>query len=119
MWPLGGFHRILGPGGRVLVLVPAHQSLYSAMDEAIEHRKRYAGAEVRELLELAGFDVERLAPFNRLGVVGWSVNRWTGRRSISHMQVSAFRLMMPIARVLERAESLKGLSWVAVARKVE
>jgi hypothetical protein len=87
------------------------------MDEAIEHRKRYEGAEVRELLELAGFDVERLAPFNRLGVMGWSVNRWAGRRSISRMQVSAFRLMMPIARVLERAEGLKGLSWIGIARK--
>jgi hypothetical protein len=103
----------------VLVLVPAHQSLYSAMDEAIEHRKRYEGAEVWELLERAGFDVERLTPFNRLGVVGWSVNRWRGRTSISQVQVSAFRFMMPIARVLERAEGLKGLSWVAVARKVE
>jgi glycosyltransferase involved in cell wall biosynthesis len=116
---VAGFHRILGPGGRVLVLVPAHQSLYSAMDEAIEHRKRYEDGEVRELLELAGFEVERIVPFNRLGVVGWSVNRRTGRTSISQMQVSAFRLMMPIARALERAEGLKGLSWVAVARKVE
>ncbi|MDQ5816008.1 MAG: glycosyltransferase [Actinomycetota bacterium] len=112
-----GFHRILQPGGRALILVPAHGSLYSAMDKAIEHRQRYEGPDLRQLLEDAGFEVERLSQFNRLGVVGWSVNRWTGRTSISHLQVFAFRLMLPLARVLERARKLRGLSWIAVARK--
>jgi hypothetical protein len=42
-----------------------------------------------------------------------------GRRSISRIQVSAFRLMMPLARALEQAEGMRGLSWIAVARKVE
>jgi len=114
-----GFHRVLGPGGRVLILVPADPSLYSAMDEAIHHRKRYEEAELRQLLEHAGFEVERVKPFNRLGVVGWSVNRWTGRTSISSAQASAFRLMMPLARTLEQVDGLPGLSWIAVGRKTE
>jgi SAM-dependent methyltransferase/GT2 family glycosyltransferase len=114
-----GFHRVLKPGGRALILVPAGRALYSAMDRAIEHRRRYEPEELRELLEQAGFHVERLAPFNRLGVVGWSVNRWTGRTSISRLQVFAFRLLMPVARTLEQADGLPGLSWISVARKVE
>jgi SAM-dependent methyltransferase len=112
-----GFYRILRPGGRALILVPAHGSLYSAMDKAIEHRQRYEGPELRELLEDAGFEVERLSQFNRLGIVGWSVNRWMGRMTISRSQVFAFRLMMPLARVLERVQKLPGLSWIVVARK--
>jgi hypothetical protein len=87
------------------------------MDRAIEHRRRYEREDVVQLLEGAGFEIERLSPFNRLGVVGWSVNRWTGRITISRMQVFAFRLLMPIARILERADGLPGLSWIAVARK--
>ena len=112
-----GFHRVLRPGGKALILVPAHGSLYSAMDKAIEHRQRYEGPDLRTLLEDAGFEVERLSQFNRLGVVGWSVNRWVGRTSISRSQVFAFRLMMPLARALEQARKLRGLSWIAVARK--
>jgi hypothetical protein len=59
-----------------------------------------------------------MEPFNRLGVLGWSVNRWAGRTSISPAQVSAFRLMLPLARSLERVDRLPGLSWIAVGRKV-
>jgi glycosyltransferase involved in cell wall biosynthesis len=112
-----GFHRVLQPGGRALIIVPAHGSLYSAMDKAIEHRQRYEGAALRELLEDAGFEVERLSQFNRLGVIGWSFDRLVARTSISRPQVFVFRLMMPLARVLERVRRLPGLSWVAVARK--
>ena len=112
-----GFHRVLAPGGRALILVPAGRARYSAMDRAIEHRRRYEREDVVHLLEGAGFEIERLSAFNRLGVLGWSVNRWTGRITISRMQVFAFRLLMPIARILERADDLPGLSWIAVARK--
>jgi SAM-dependent methyltransferase len=112
-----GFHRVLGPGGKALILVPAHPRLYSAMDAAIEHRQRYDEPQLRALLEDAGFEIERLSQFNRLGVVGWTVNRWTGRTTISRWQVFVFRLMMPGARAMERLRRLPGLSWIAIARK--
>ena len=112
-----GFHRILQDGGRALILVPAGARLFSPMDEVIQHRRRYERSDVVELLEGAGFTIERIQPFNRLGVVGWSVNRWMGRTTISAAQVSAFRLMMPLARTLERVNGLPGLSWIAIGRK--
>lgn len=112
-----GFSRMLVPGGRALILVPAHAWLFSAMDEAIGHRKRYEAAGLRRLLEMAGFEIERLHEFNRLGVVGWSINRLTRRTSISRQQVFAFRMMLPLARSLERVDRLPGLSLIAIARK--
>jgi SAM-dependent methyltransferase len=52
-------HRILRSGGRLVVTVPAHPRLWSAMDEAIGHRRRYTRAVAREQVEAAGFDVVR------------------------------------------------------------
>ena len=114
---VAGFHRVLEPGGRALILVPAHQSLYSPMDEAINHRRRFARDDLVALLEGAGFEVERISAFNRLGVLGWSVNRWVGRTTIGRTQIAAFRMLLPLARRLEGIDGLPGLSWIAVGRK--
>lgn len=50
--------RILEPGGRLFVTVPAYQWLYSADDEAAGHFRRYTAASLRRALEAAGFRVE-------------------------------------------------------------
>lgn len=49
----------LKPGGRLLISVPAHQRKYGRSDELVGHVRRYEKAQLRELLERAGFkDVE-------------------------------------------------------------
>ena len=37
-------HAALAPGGRLLLLVPAHEWLYGAIDRAIDHHRRYERA---------------------------------------------------------------------------
>jgi len=49
--------RILEPGGRLIVNVPAHPWLWSAADEALGHVRRYTRASLRAELEAAGFEV--------------------------------------------------------------
>src|SRR5690606_7082624 len=114
---LAGFHRVLRPGGYALILVPAHPRLFSAADEALEHRKRYTEAVLRHELESAGFEVDSVRQFNRLGVLGWWVNKQTQRTSISPWQARMFSFLLPLARLIEQVEALPGLSLIAVARK--
>jgi SAM-dependent methyltransferase len=52
--------RVLKPGGRMLVAVPAFGFLWSEHDEALQHRRRYTGRELTAKLELTGFRVEQL-----------------------------------------------------------
>jgi glycosyltransferase involved in cell wall biosynthesis len=114
---LEGFHRALRPGGHVLVLVPAHDWLFSDADAALEHRKRYTQSEVVELLDSSGFEMVRCNEFNRLGVLGWWVNKVLGRTTITKWQARVFGYMLPIARLVERIKVLPGLSIVAIARR--
>jgi SAM-dependent methyltransferase len=53
----------LRPGGRLLLTVPAHQSLWSYADEYGGHYRRYSSGQLRAALEGAGFRVEHQTQF--------------------------------------------------------
>ncbi len=112
-----GFFEVLVPGGRACILVPAGPELFSPADEAMGHHRRYDADGLRRLLSDAGFVVESVRPFNRLGVWGWRINRRLGRSGIGRLQARVFSLLVPIARLVDRWGWGSGLSLVAVARK--
>lgn len=47
--------RVLKPGGRLLLTVPAYQFLWSLHDQALYHRRRYRRRELRMQIRQAGF----------------------------------------------------------------
>jgi SAM-dependent methyltransferase len=60
---LRDMHRMLRPGGRVILTVPANQWLWSEFDEASDHCRRYDRKELREKLRVAGFTSIFVSPF--------------------------------------------------------
>jgi len=76
--------RILEPGGRLFLTVPAYQALFSADDRAAGHFRRYTAATLSRVLGEAGFAVERstyLFWFLPLPVfLLRTVPSWLGRR---------------------------------------
>jgi SAM-dependent methyltransferase len=58
--------RVLVPGGRLLIRLPAFELLRGHHDEAVHGRRRYTAGEVRALVEQAGFEVERLSYVNSI-----------------------------------------------------
>ena len=60
---LGDAHALLAPGGRLLLTVPAHQTLWSYFDESAHHCRRYSAAELREKMVRAGYGIEMLTEF--------------------------------------------------------
>lgn len=56
-------HRVLTPGGCFIATVPAYGFLWSEHDEALHHRRRYTGYELRNKLTRTGFEVERCSFF--------------------------------------------------------
>jgi SAM-dependent methyltransferase len=49
----------LAPGGLLVATVPAYSSLWSSHDVRLGHRRRYRRRQLRDLLESAGFRIER------------------------------------------------------------
>jgi SAM-dependent methyltransferase len=55
---------LLKPGGAALVTVPAHRFLWSAHDDAHDHRRRYGRDELRDLARGARLSIRYLSHFN-------------------------------------------------------
>jgi SAM-dependent methyltransferase len=58
--------RVLRPGGRLLLTVPAWPGLWSEHDKALDHRRRYRRADLLARLRAAGYEIERETYFNFL-----------------------------------------------------
>jgi SAM-dependent methyltransferase len=56
--------KVLRPGGRVVVSVPAYRWLWSHHDDAHGHQRRYTRGVLRERLQAAGFSGLRTGYFN-------------------------------------------------------
>jgi SAM-dependent methyltransferase len=53
--------RVLKPGGKLMVTVPAFMWLWSYNDEINAHQRRYSAPELRQKLEIAGLRVRRIS----------------------------------------------------------
>jgi SAM-dependent methyltransferase len=112
-------HASLTPGGCLLLLVPAHQRLYGTIDRAIDHHRRYERPGLAAKLEEAGFHVESMQFFNRIGVLGWYLNSVILRRTqVPGFQLHLQNLLVPLLRAEAALPLPFGLSLVAVARRV-
>ncbi len=53
--------RVLKPGGKLIVTVPAFMSLWSYNDEINAHQRRYTAPELAQKLAITGFRVKRIS----------------------------------------------------------
>lgn len=63
---LAELHRVLAPGGMLVLNLPAHEWLRSAHDERVHNARRYTQRSLRPLLERTGFVVRDLRHWNAL-----------------------------------------------------
>ncbi|WP_295587114.1 bifunctional 2-polyprenyl-6-hydroxyphenol methylase/3-demethylubiquinol 3-O-methyltransferase UbiG [uncultured Lamprocystis sp.] len=113
----------LVPGGSLLILVPAFQSLYSDLDQMAGHVRRYTLRDVSRINGAGGI-VVKARYFNAIGGIGWWLNKALRHTSLNsgaiNQQILFFdRFVVPIARVVDRvSRSFFGQSMICVIRKV-
>jgi SAM-dependent methyltransferase len=115
---LADMFSVLSPGGRLILLVPAHQRLFGTLDVHLRHFRRYEKDELEKKLLGAGFEISSSGFLNRPGVLGWWVNgKLLRRRVLPRAQLSAFKLVMPMLEREAANPPSWGLSLLAVATK--
>lgn len=80
---LQNFYHAIKPGGGCLITVPQHQWLWSHVDEAACHKRRYSVTDLHTKVEAAGFRIVRSTSFVTLLLPLMLVSRFLARRSES------------------------------------
>lgn len=107
----------LRPDGHLLLLVPAHPSLYGPLDQGIGHFRRYTRRELGEKLAGVGLATAELRYVNPVGWAAWFFYaRVLRRKALSTGGARSFDAIVPIVRPLDLLRLPFGLSVWAVAR---
>jgi SAM-dependent methyltransferase len=123
---LRNFQRILKPkNGNFVVIVPAHEFLYGAMDEMAGHYRRLSKSQLAGLMKECGFEVTTAQYVNAVGALGWLVNgrifkpRSLSTKAVNTQLVLFSRLFVPVIKQVEKIVSPPfGQSLLMVARAI-
>lgn len=109
--------RLLRDDGVLILLVPAHKSLYNSIDRAVGHFRRYSKQELVSKLRRAGFLICEVFYYDVFGIIGWYLNgNLLGRRNIDRRAFGFFNTLVPILRILDRLPPFRitGISVIAL-----
>jgi hypothetical protein len=111
-------HSIMNEGARSIILVPALISLQGSLDAELGHYRRYDKDKLINLLEAAGFGVEKVYYFNLCGAIGWFINsRVLKRKTFSRIQLWAFDKLCWFIKFEAKLKLPFGISLIAVCKK--
>jgi SAM-dependent methyltransferase len=117
---LHNMHAVLPDGGKVVLLVPAFESLYGPIDRNLGHYRRYSKKSLTAVAASAGFQPVKLRYMNSIGCVGWWLNAHVLKKTEqSELQIRVFdRVLVPVLSAVEGlVEPPFGQSIFAVFRK--
>lgn len=93
----------LKPGGALLIIVPAHQFLYSPFDKAIGHYRRYSVNRTREAIP-AELKIVKSIYLDSVGLLASTANKLFLKQSYPTLKQVLFwdRTMVPVSRVFDK-----------------
>jgi SAM-dependent methyltransferase len=110
--------RLLKPGGRLVILVPALPILFNNLDRGLDHHRRYSSQSLRQLLS-GSFRVTEMKYFNLAGIGGWWLTGTLLRRkTIGEGRAKLYNRLVPLLRLADKLTLHRlGLSLVVVGEK--
>jgi SAM-dependent methyltransferase len=110
----------LDPGGVIVLIVPAFEALYGAIDRNLGHYRRYSSGSLCKLAAASGLRVRKAHYMNSIGFFGWWANaRILRREAQSEGQIEFFdsRVVPVLSRLESWAPPPFGQSLFAVLEK--
>src|SRR5579862_7957776 len=115
---LRSLYGCLQPKGDVILLLPQGPGLYGSLDRGMGHQRRFSSAEVRKLLEDAGFHVEHARQLNKIGALSWWIyGKVLRRKKIAKVSLKLFDKTVWLWRRIDGLMPWRGLSLIVIARR--
>jgi len=114
---LSNIRRSLDKNGRAIVLVPNGPRLFGSLDRVLGHYRRYTREQLVRACQDAGFTVEKVLKFNRVGTPGWWLNgRILKKETFGFWQIKVLNFLVPFVRPIDRFLPFPHLSWIIILR---
>jgi hypothetical protein len=108
----------LKPGGTLLILTPAYSILYSSLDKALGHYRRYTRSRLSSLLQANNLVPKKSFYFNVLGIVAWLYGKVLRLKTIPATEMGLYNKVTPLAKFIDKIMLRKiGLSVLIVGEK--
>ena len=101
---LRAIHRKMRPGGRLALFVPAFESIWTALDDRIGHKRRYTQESLADVVARSGFRVEHARYVDSIGFLLALLFRFVGSKdgSLNTAHLVIFdRFIFPISRATD------------------
>lgn len=95
----------LKTGGKILLYVPAFQSLYSSMDRKLHHYRRYKKKDIIKVMEDISFEIEEAVYVDSLGYLATLIYKIVGSKegNLNPTLLKIYdRFFFPISRALDK-----------------
>jgi SAM-dependent methyltransferase len=95
--------KFLKKGGRLVILVPAYQSLYNNFDKALEHYRRYTKSSLEPIFKKNNLQVVHSQYFNLAAIAGWWVTgNLLKKEVIPGGQMKLYNMLVPIFKIMDK-----------------
>lgn len=111
---------LLKPSGRLIVKVPAQRRLYSEIDRASGHYRRYDSADIRRLARDVGLSITFVRSMNPIGGLVYRLKnkaRSNFSKTFSPLQLKVINAAIPLISMVDLIPALPGLSLIALMEK--
>ena len=116
---LANCKKLLKPGGRIIILVPAYKVLYNRFDENLYHYRRYTRKTMAKVFDQNDFEIKKAVHFNFVGIFGWYVLGGIFNKAvIPSLSLGVYNQLVPVIRLVDKLVFNQiGLSVILVGNK--
>ena len=109
---------LLRTGGILLVLTPAYGFLFSRLDKALEHYRRYTIKRLNALFQKNNIATKKSFYFNALGIIAWLYGKLLRLKNIPAGEMGLYNKITGVAKIIDKVSFHKiGLSVIAIGKK--